>query len=102
MAVISVTVTQSEEQVVSGIPKTVSITTNIPATIFYTLDGSTPTLFSTMYTGPIFLPVSQLLVVLSILATNGTDSSPIVVEQYETDIVNSNARLPHSSTNAQP
>jgi hypothetical protein len=55
-----------------------------------------------MYTSPIFLPFDQLLITLSILATNGTDSSPVVVEQYMTDIVNSNARLPHSSTNARP
>lgn len=101
MAVICVTITQSEEQIVSGIPKTVSITTNIPATIFYTLDGTTPTLFSTIYTGPIYLPANQLLVTLSVLATNGVDSSPIVVEQYQTDIVNSNARLPHAGTTAQ-
>jgi Chitobiase/beta-hexosaminidase C-terminal domain len=101
MAVICVTVCQSAEQVVSGIPRTVSISTNIPATIFYTLDGTTPTLFSTMYTGPIFLPFDQLLVTLSILATNGTDTSPVVVEQYMTDIVNSNARLPHAGTTAR-
>lgn len=100
MVVISVTITQSAEQVVSGIPRTVSITTNIPSTIFYTLDGSVPTLFSTMYTGPIFLPFDQLLVTLSILATNGADSSPIVVEQFVTDIVHSNARLPHAGTDA--
>ena len=101
MAVISVTVTQSSEQIVSGIPKTVSISTNIPATIFYTLDGSDPTLFSTIYTGPIHLPFNQLLVTLKILATNGVDSSPIVIEQYMTDIVDSNARLPHAGTTAQ-
>jgi hypothetical protein len=101
MAVISVTVTQSYEQVVSGIPKTVSITTNIPATIFYTLDGTDPTLFSTMYTGAIFLPFNHLLVTLKILATNGIDSSPIVVEQYMTNIVDGNARLPHAATTAQ-
>jgi len=100
MAVISVTVTQSEEQVVSGIPKTVSVTTNIPATIFYTLDGTDPTLFSTIYTGPIFLPFNELLITLKVFATNGTDSSPIVVEQYMTNIVDSNARLPHAGTTA--
>lgn len=101
MAVISVTITQSSEQVVSGIPKTVSVTTNIPATIFYTLDGTDPTLFSSMYTGPIFLPFDQLLVTLKVLATNGVDSSPIVVDQYMTNIVDSNARLPHAGTTAE-
>ena len=100
MAVISVTITQSSEQVVAGIPRSVSVSTNIPATIFYTLDGTAPTLFSTMYTGPIFLPFDKLLVTLQILATNGTDSSPIVAEVYMTDIVDSNLRLPHSATTA--
>ena len=102
MSVICITVCQSKEQVVSGIPKTVSITTNIQSTIFFTLDGSTPTLFSTIYTGPIFLPTNQLLITLSILATNGVSSSPIVVEQYQTDIVHGNARLPHAATTAHP
>jgi len=101
MAVISVTITQSAEQVVAGIPKTVSITTNIPATIFYTLDGTDPTLFSNMYTGAIFIPYDQLLVTLKVLATNGVDTSPIVVDQYITNIVDSNARLPHSGTTAE-
>lgn len=101
MAVISITITQSAEQVVAGIPKTISITTNIPTTIFYTLDGSTPTLFSTMYVGPIFLPFDQLLITVSVLATNGVDSSPIVIEQFMTDIVSGNARLPHAGTTAR-
>jgi len=102
MAVICVTIIQSAAQVVAGIPKTVSICTNIPTTIFYTLDGSTPTLNSTMYVGPIFLPYDQLLVTLSVLATNGVDTSPVVVECYGTDIVHGNARLPHSATTARP
>lgn len=101
MAVISVTITQSAEQVVAGIPKTVSITTNIPATIFYTLDGTDPTLFSTMYTGPVFVPFDKLVVTLKVLATNGTDYSPIVAETFMTNIVESNARLPHAATTAE-
>src|SRR5271170_7586396 len=98
MAVICVTICQSKDQVVSGIPKTVAITTNMPSTIFYTLDDSTPTLFSTMYTGPIFLPYNKFLVTLKVLATNGVSSSPIVEERYQTNIVDSNARLPHAAT----
>jgi len=101
MPVISVTITASTDQIVAGIPKTVSITTNTPATIFYTLDGTDPTLFSTIYTGPIFLPYNKFLVTLKVMANNGVNSSPIVVEQYQTDIVDSNARLPHAATTAE-
>lgn len=102
MAVISITVTTSEEEVVAGIPRTVVLETNIPASIFYTLDGSTPTLFSTIYTGPIFLPTSPLSITLKIFATNGLDSSPIVTETYVTNYAEgTNARLSHASTDAQ-
>jgi hypothetical protein len=97
MVVISVTITESAEQVVAGIPKTVAISTNVPSTIFYTLDGSVPTLFSTMYTGPIFLPIANLSVTLSVFATNGIDSSPVVTETYLTNMLG-NTRLPHSAT----
>lgn len=101
MAVISVAVTASEEQVVAGIPRTVAISTNIPASIFFTLDGSVPTLFSTMYTGPIFMPTDRLSVTLNILATNGMDTSPIVSEVYVTNMAEgTNARLAHSATDA--
>ena len=99
MAVISITVTESSEQIVAGIPKTVAIATNTPAVIFYTLDDTTPTLFSTQYTGPIILPVSSLKVILKIMASNGVDSSPIVSEVYITNIIN-NIRLAHSGTTA--
>lgn len=102
MVVISVTISLSEEQVVAGIPKTVAISTNVPATIFYTLDGSIPSLFSTVYTGPIIMPVSQLSVTLNILATNGVDSTPIITETFFTNMAEgTNARLPHSSSTAQ-
>lgn len=100
MAVISITVTVSEEEVVAGIPRTVALATNILASIFYTLDGSAPTLFSTVYTGPIFLPTDKLSVTLKIFATNGVDSSAIVTETFITNSVEgTNARLPHSATN---
>lgn len=102
MVVISVTITASSEQIVAGIPKTVSIETNVPATIFYTLDGTQPTLFSPMYVGPIFVPYQQFVVTLNVMATNGTDFSPVVTETYQTDMVDGNVRLPHSGTDAQP
>jgi len=102
MAVISVIVTASVEQVVAGIPRSVVISTNIPSSIFYTLNGTTPTLFSTIYTGPILMPTAGLSVTLNILATNGVDTSPIVSETYVTNMAEgTNVRLAHSSTDAQ-
>lgn len=102
MSVISITITISDEQIVAGIPKNVSISTNIPAIIFYTLDGSIPTVNSTQYVGPIFLPVNQFIVILNIFATNGTDSSPIITETYQTDMVDSNLRFSRNDTNQPP
>jgi hypothetical protein len=100
MTVISISITNSTTQIVSGIPKTVSLSTNIPATIFYTLDGSVPTIYSTIYTGPIFLPLAPLIITLNIFATDGVNYSPIITEIYATDAVDGNVRLPHSATTA--
>lgn len=100
MAVISITINESTTQIVSGIPKTISISTNIPSTIFYTLDGSTPTIYSTIYTSTIFMPTDQTTVELNVFASNGVDASPVITETYEGTILD-NARLPHSGTTAQ-
>lgn len=102
MSVISLTVTESVEQVVSGIPRFVTITANIASVIFYTLDGSTPTIDSTMYVSPVQLPTNVLTLTLSVFATNGTDSSPIISNTYQTDTLDQGARTSHSGTNAQP
>ena len=100
MAIISVTIEESLEQIMEGIPKYLTITTNIAAVIFYTLDGSVPTLFSEIYTGPIFLPTDKLSVTFNVFANNGIDSSSIITELYQTNMME-NARLAHSGTSAQ-
>lgn len=100
MAVISVTVTESSDQIVAGIPRTVSISTNISSTIFYTLDGTDPTILSTIYTGPLKLPTDKLTLILKIYATNGTDSSAIISNTYQASVLNN--RVGHSGTDAQP
>lgn len=100
MAVISIIITASEEEIVSGIPRNIALSSNIPSSIFYTLDGSDPNLFSTIYVAPFGLPTNLMTVVLKILASNGIDSSPIITEIYQTNILH-NARLPHSTTDAQ-
>lgn len=102
MVAISITFTDSAEQVVSGIPRFVAITANIPSTIFYTLDGTTPTLMSLIYTEAIQIPMGQLSVSLQAFATDGVDSSPVITSTYQTIVTGQNARIPHSGTNAQP
>src|SRR5690606_24835193 len=94
MAVISLTITDSQEQIVSGIPRYISLSANIHSTIFYTLDGSDPTTMSDIYLEPIITESSSQLLTLKAFATNGIDSSPIIVEVYYSD--NSNQKKPHA------
>ncbi len=97
MVVITVTITDSSEELVAGFPQTISLSTNVPATIFYTTDGSTPTNLSSVYTDdPINVPTDVQEFVLKAYATNGTDTSAIITQTYVTDIFN-NTRLPHAT-----
>lgn len=103
MGVIQITITASDSGPIPGIPATVSITTSEPSTVFYTLDGATPNTYSSIYAAPIQIPAVRLEVVLSLYATNGIDSSAVVVQTYTGDegaiitAVEGNARLPHSA-----
>jgi len=78
MPVISLSITVSPVEIVSGIPVSVTLSTNIPATIFYTLDGSTPTLTSLIAVGAIDLPTN----INTVFATNGVDTSSVLSESY--------------------
>lgn len=101
MTVISLTIIESETQIIAGIPKTVTLSTNIPSTIFYTLDGNDPTLSSSIYVSPISLPTNSPTLILKVFATNGTDSSPIINTTYQTDMLGKNVRFSHSATDVQ-
>jgi hypothetical protein len=95
MVVISISLTESSDQIVAGFPTTVALSTNVPATIFYTTDGTEPTTASEVYVSAIVLPTDVLEFILKVFATNGVDVSAIVTTTYSTDILH-NARLPHS------
>jgi hypothetical protein len=101
MVVLSITIVASIEEVVSGIPRFITLTTNIPSTIFYTIDGTTPTLFSPIYTGTIQLPLGALSITLNVFATDGIQTSPVITTLYEIDEVDGNVRLPHAGTDAE-
>jgi hypothetical protein len=85
MSVISVQITESKEGIIVGIPKYVKITANIPCIIFYTLDGTDPTLYSEQYIDTLLLPTNKTTVTLKVLASNGIDSSPILTETYSAE-----------------
>lgn len=95
MSVISVTIAESSQQILSGIPKNVSLSVSIPSVIFYTLDGTDPNLTSTVYLEAISLPTNNSSVILKIFATNGTDSSAIITKNYAPSTLGS--RKPHDT-----
>lgn len=101
MGIISLTITESATQTTPGIPDTVSITANEPCIIFYTLDGTDPNTYSSVYTSAILMPQNLLNLTLKIFATNQIDNSAIITNQYVVDAANlptaAGARLPHSA-----
>lgn len=87
MSVISITISESSLQKIAGIPTQITLSANIPSSIFFTIDGSTPTTDSDIYISPIELPTDEGSVVLSIFATDGVNSSAIITKSYGTTLV---------------
>jgi hypothetical protein len=72
MAVISISVREYGPWFTSGIPRGVALSTNVPAIIYYTLDGSEPNTASSVYVNNIIFP-SSMSVHLRALAISGSD-----------------------------
>lgn len=100
MTVISLTIIESIRQLVYGIPINVFVSANIPSTIFYTLDGSTPTTDSLITAdGYITFPTGGAFY-FKVFATNGIDTSAIISRHYGP--VETNLRKSHDQVlNAQ-
>lgn len=87
MAVITLTFTGSEDQIVSGIPRTMTIESNVPITIYFTLDGTTPTLDSPIYTDTFKMPDGENSVTLSAFGVDGDSvQSPILTQVFAPDV----------------
>lgn len=80
MTVITIQINESNQEILPGIPKFITLETNIPANIFYTLDGTIPTTYSNIYLDRIDLPPENVL--LKFFASNGVDESPVLEQEY--------------------
>lgn len=91
MSVVTLTFTSSEEEISSGIPVSVTIEANIPATIYFTLDGTTPTIDSQIYVSPIELPTGFNSITLSAFGIDSEDESgPILTQLFAPDVTRIN------------
>jgi hypothetical protein len=84
MPVLTITISEDPIQIISGIPRSISVETNLPSTVFYTLDGSDPTVDSDILIGSLTLPTNYPSILLKLFATNGVDDSGIIEIEYKT------------------
>jgi hypothetical protein len=86
MAII-LTVVQSTSQIISGIPEYVEVETNIPSVVFYTFDGTDPTIESEFLNETrLVLPTANNSVLLKLLAVAGAESSDIFEHEWGTTV----------------
>lgn len=83
MVVAILTFTGSTEEITSGIPVSMTIATNIPATIFFTLDETVPTTDSPIYIDTFAMPENQTSVTLSAFGLDSDGySGPILTQIF--------------------
>ena len=82
---LEIQIKESTEQLVYGIPLYLSLSTNSPANIFYTLDGTDPNQFSLMAEDKVYLPTNKGTVTFKAIAYNGIEYSSIITEEYNVD-----------------
>ena len=83
---IALTLLESSSQIVSGIPEFVEIGSEPEgASVFYTLDGSTPSEDSILSVGSIYLPTNSGTVTIKAIAFLDSESSSILEHEFATD-----------------
>lgn len=85
MSLILLSVTESDEQIISGIPEYIEFSSSIASTIFYTFDGTDPNEDSEIAVGNVYLPTTGLTLVVKAFAISGEDESDILELEYVTD-----------------
>jgi hypothetical protein len=89
---ISLTIIEGDQEFFDGFPESVSFETDVPSTVYYTLDGSDPTEDSLIAIGKVFLPTLSGTLQVRAIAISGDDSSDIVTAQYENSSINLDGR----------
>lgn len=84
---ILLTITENPTQILSGIPRDVTVEADQPCSIFYTLDGSEPTTDSDIFIEPVVLPTDLASVTIRFYATNILDTSEIISRTYSTNLI---------------
>lgn len=84
---IELTLIESTNQIISGIPEYLEFETDVPANIFYTLDGTDPTIESLIALGKVHLPTSGLSITIKAIAISAGDFSTILVQEYSSDVI---------------
>jgi hypothetical protein len=80
---ILLSLSESTDQLVAGIPKFVTISSSEPSIIYYTLDGEDPDESSLIYTDKIYLPTNNANVTLKYMAYYDGKNSSVFEEKYE-------------------
>jgi len=83
--VILLSIEESQSQIIGGFPEYVILASNVPSTIFYTLDGTEPNEDSEMFIDKINIPTTGLTTILKAVAISGAMSSAVLEETYFTD-----------------
>lgn len=81
---INLTIEKSQIELVSGFPEYIIFKTDIPSTVFYTLDGTTPDVDSLVAEGRVYLPTNQGTVILTAVAISDDDNSDLLIEEFST------------------
>ena len=87
MALITLIFIKSEAEITYGIPETVVIASSVPATIYFTLDGTIPTEDSAIYIDELSMPYNTMSITLNAFAIDGSgNESEIFTELFAADM----------------
>lgn len=80
---ITLTIHESDNELMDGFPEYVSFDTDVPATVYYTLDGTDPDNNSLIAVGSVYLPTLSGTLEIRALAVAGDDESDVLEVVYE-------------------